>query len=423
MNLIKGDFLKSLVVLLSGTVIAQMLNVVFIPVLARIYSPEELGIFQFYLQIVTFLTAIVTLRLELSLPIEKHGNHRYILYRYAIRWAILFSLFVFVPILILVAIKDFDAIYNWMLVLIPVGVILHGFFNLGMYWELGSGGFSRITFAKLTQSISVNGLKLLAGIAQLGVLGLVASLIVGMMLSILVFFKSAKTAFATHVYSRKSKKTNFLLHKHRDFYYFNLPHTVVDLTRDLVLASFFLSVFKGHIFGSYGQAYIVLRLPLTFVGAAVGQALFAKCSDLVNEKKELFGIIWKVAIGLATVSIIPFVTIFFFGTEIFTFVLGPNWADAGAYSEIITWWAMIIFITSPFSILPVILNRQRSYFVINILRTLCLVGAIYIPYYLNPNIQFETSLGIIALAQITINFVLLVYFVYIVKSHDRHIAI
>lgn len=421
MNLIKGDFLKSLVVLLSGTVIAQILNVAFMPVLARIYTPAELGVFGFYLQIVTFISAFITLRLELSLPIEKHSSHRYLLYRYAMRWGILLSAFIFVPILAVIAINDFDSIFNWLLLLIPIGVILHGFFNLGMFWELGAGDFTRITYAKLTQSISVNGFKLLTGLAHLGVIGLIGSLIAGMSLSILVFAKSTKNAFSNHVYTRKSKKTRFLLHKHRDFYYFNLPHTIVDLTRDLVLASFFLAFFGEHVFGSYGQAYQVLRLPLTFVGAAVGQALFAQCSDLVSDKKELFGLIRKVAFGLAVVSIVPFVTIYFFGNEIFIFVLGPNWGDAGTYSEIITWWSMIIFITSPFSILPVILNRQRSYFLINVIRTLCLIGAVYIPFYLDPNIQFETALRIIALVQIIINFVLIIYFVYIVKSHDKQL--
>ena len=169
---LKSDFLKSLVVLLSGTVIAQLLNLAFIPILSRVYTPEEFGVLNFYIQIVTFITAIVTLRLELSLPLEKHENHRYVLFRYALRWTILLSIITFLPIIIVLAINDFSYVFNWLLILIPFGVLLHALFNLGMYWQLGRGGFSRISYAKLTRSISINGLKLGFGWMNWGPIGL-----------------------------------------------------------------------------------------------------------------------------------------------------------------------------------------------------------------------------------------------------------
>ena len=69
MDLFKGDFLKSLVVLLSGTVIAQVLNIAFMPIISRVYTPDEVGFLNFYLQIVTFITVVATLRMELAIPL------------------------------------------------------------------------------------------------------------------------------------------------------------------------------------------------------------------------------------------------------------------------------------------------------------------------------------------------------------------
>ena len=62
----------------------------------------------------------------------------------------------------------------------------------------------------------------------------------------------------------------------------SLPHVLVDLTRDLVLASIIVSFCSTHDYGSFSQAYIVLRLPLMFVGEAIGQALFAKLIKLID---------------------------------------------------------------------------------------------------------------------------------------------
>ena len=187
MAFIKGDFLKSLVVLLSGTVIAQLINLIFIPILHRVYDPEELGLLNFYLQIVTFITAGITLRLELSLPLERYDAHRYRLFRYALRWAVLFSIIAFVPLIIVVMTQEFDSVMNWLLLLIPVGVLLHALFNLGMYWELGQNGFKRITYAKLSRS-SINLLKWGAGLMHWGALGLILSVLLG----ICIFFQIKK---------------------------------------------------------------------------------------------------------------------------------------------------------------------------------------------------------------------------------------
>lgn len=421
MGLIKGDFLKSLVVLLSGTLIAQLLNVAFIPVLSRVYSPDELGVLNFYIQIVTFVTAIVTLRLELSLPLEKYEGHRYTLFRYALRWTFLLSIVSFLPIIIVLTINDFQLVFSWLLLLIPIGVLLHALFNLGMYWELGQSRYSKITYAKLTRSGTVNGLKWGFGLMNWGALGLIISVLIGTFLSVLVFAKGFSKSVKSIAYSSKSVKTKFLAYKHRDFYLFNLPHTLIDITRDVVLAGFIMYSFSEHDYGSFSTSYMVLRLPLVFIGEAVGQALFSKCTKLYEERQKLSPFVTKLVLGLVGVSIIPFVTIYFFGTEIFTFVLGPKWVDAGHYSEIITWWSMIIFITSPLSFIPIVLNRQRSYFAINILRTCCLIGAVYIPIYINPSISFETSLGIIALTQISINVILLVYYKVIITINDNQI--
>ena len=148
MDLFKGDFLKSLVVLLSGTVIAQVLNIAFMPIISRVYTPDEVGVLNFYLQIVTFITVVATLRMELAIPLEKEDSDRYIILRFASRFAVLFSaisLF-FVPFLSWK--EDFSFALFWVALFIPLGALLHALFNIGMYWSLAQDAFKTISAAR-----------------------------------------------------------------------------------------------------------------------------------------------------------------------------------------------------------------------------------------------------------------------------------
>ena len=77
----KNTFIKSVSVLMTGTVLAQALTYLITPVLTRIYSTEEMGELGVYLRIVGFVAALATLRYELTLPIPKRDKHAFLLYR------------------------------------------------------------------------------------------------------------------------------------------------------------------------------------------------------------------------------------------------------------------------------------------------------------------------------------------------------
>jgi O-antigen/teichoic acid export membrane protein len=418
-DLFKGDFLKSLVVLLSGTVIAQVLNIAFMPIISRVYTPDEVGFLNFYLQIVTFITVVATLRMELAIPLEKEDSDRYTILRFASRFAVLFSaisLF-FVPFLSWK--EDFSFALFWVALFIPLGALLHALFNIGMYWSLAQDAFKTISAARLIRSFSTNSLKVIFGFLNFGGVGLIVSVLIGMFAAVAVYAKDVFRVFKLFPYKKGSVREKELMHKHRDFRLFNLPHVLVDLTRDLVLASIIVSFCSTHDYGSFSQAYIVLRLPLMFVGEAIGQALFAKLIKLIEANQKIGPGVLKLVAGLSLVSFVPFWLVSEYGVELFQFFLGADWCDAGRYAEVIAWWSMVLFVVSPISFLPIVLKQQGSYFALNIIRTLCLILATVVPIYLNNQIPLEDLLEIVALTQIGINLLLLVYYGIIIRRNDK----
>ena len=70
-KIIKSEFSKNVLTLMTGSTIAQVLPIVFTPILTRLYSPEEFGVFAFYISLVTFLIVFSSGRYEQAIVLPK----------------------------------------------------------------------------------------------------------------------------------------------------------------------------------------------------------------------------------------------------------------------------------------------------------------------------------------------------------------
>ena len=78
-----NDFLKSLAVLMTGTLVAQIIGYLLAPVITRLYTPAEMGEFGIFQRVTVLLATIATARYEYALPLPKKDKHAFILFRFA----------------------------------------------------------------------------------------------------------------------------------------------------------------------------------------------------------------------------------------------------------------------------------------------------------------------------------------------------
>ena len=60
----KSNFIRNVFLLAGGTASAQLLNIVFLPILTRLYDPSEFGVYSIFVAINAILTVITTLKYE-----------------------------------------------------------------------------------------------------------------------------------------------------------------------------------------------------------------------------------------------------------------------------------------------------------------------------------------------------------------------
>jgi O-antigen/teichoic acid export membrane protein len=421
---LKSDYFKSLSVLLSGTLIAQVIGYAIAPLLTRLYSTAEMGELALYMRITGFIAAIATLRYESALPIPKNDVHSYLLYRISllISFIVLGISSILLISLILAGITP--GFSWWYVLLIIFGSAAIVVINIGTNWSVRTGTFSLISRQKIVNSLFSNTLKWGFAYFSMGYFGLIVATFIGYFLSSFEFIFSFRGLKRKYSQLKSRKKTWVLLKDHREFPLLNLPHILVDHGRDILIATLILAYFSESIYGSFSHSYAMLRIPSMLIGVSLSQVFYNQAIKLYNENKRMLPLLKKTIGMLIGISIIPFTILYLFGEPIFAWIFGVNWAEAGSYSETMSFWLMVSFVISPISALPMILKKQKIAFVFGTISALIQI----IPLFIIPEIYGKTNEIFILCLQIIsytqafwFLLVLGIYFIF-VSRHDHQLV-
>jgi teichuronic acid exporter len=423
-NSFKTKFLNSLVILMSGTVISQLIALLFAPLLSRLYTPGQMGELGFYMRLTGFISAVATLRYEAALPLPKQDEHSYLLYRLAYR--ISFVVLAVSALVLLFVLKAGIGIpFSWWFFLLTIiGSACIVIINIGTNWSVRIGRYGMISRQKIINSSLSNLLKWIFAFFQFQTLGLILATFLGYFASSLEFLFDFKKIHQRYKHYISKKKTTALMREHKDFPIVSLPHVFVDNAREMLIATFIFGFYSDVIYGSYNHSYTMLRLPLTLIGVSLGQIFYNRASELYNQQKAILPLIRKLLLGLALLSLIPFGILFFYGTEIFSFVFGANWEIAGSYSETMSVWLMVNFILTPIAALPMILKKQNVFFLLGIVSSLIQVLPYWILHwaYGNSDAVFLFSLQIVSYTQALWLLVTIGLLYYYAKQADQKVG-
>ena len=420
-SLHRSEFLKSVFVLLSGTLIAQFISYALTPIISRQFTPEEMGQFGIYQRWLVLIATIATARYEFSLPLPKKDEHSFLIYRLALFTSFITILLTIISTFLfgLLSAKPLDY-YLWIGLLI-LGVASTAFFSIGTNWAIRNKQFNLITSSKIYNSLVMNFSRVGFGFLKFGKWGLIASFLLAVIVSSLNFSKSFFQARKKLNTSASKKKMFVLARKYKDFPLVNLPHALSDNIRDLLIALIISDFFSERIFGSFDFTFRMLRLPVMLIGVSLSQVLFNRIADFKRNGSYLFPIVKKVFLLLVGISILPFTIIYFFGEPIFIYVFGQNWSESGKLSELMAPWLMFNFLISPLSVIPLVLEKQRGFFALALISSVTqILGFLFLPYlFTNSREGTYQVFHVVSISQVLFSSLVLVYIFRIIKNEDR----
>lgn len=374
----KDSFLKGALAIASGTIGAQLVAILASPLLTRCYTPEDFGVLAVFVAFLGIFSVVSSLRYELAIPLARTSAEALNILALAVVINIGCSCLIGLLLVTLhgqiIRLLEVPLLapYLWLL---PIGVIFIGIYRALTFWTVREKAFSAIARTKLTQSFLGLGTQLGIGIAYGGPLGLIVGQIISQSAGMIALGRNLFRRFDLVKRSIKMRRMTVCITRHARFPKFDLAAAAIDTTAanlpQLLLAALFLPSVAGY----YLLAWRVVSMPMAFLGQAVGQSLYGHAREAARNG-GLYRLVSRIAITLALLILLPLIGIFTWGEQLFTFIFGANWSEAGRYAAWLILGSAVQFIYSPLSLMLMVTNSQHINLAIQIFQLLAKSGAL-----------------------------------------------
>lgn len=315
-----------------GTLLAQAMSFLALPVLARIYGPVEFGKFSILLAVALMFTPLATLKLETLIVVEKDDQKAALYLLLAVFMTLSVSVMIFTFCLVMATISIFSSqiIFDFFWLLLPVMIIVNSTILLSQQIALRAQSYKEFSLTGIFQSFFV-------ALSQISLS--------------LVTPKSISLFFGWFI--GKILGVSWILHKTKELWkfrpkvgsiYFETLRRLYPKIKLLNQGSLFESiavafptvyvgiVFGHEIAGIFSLSQVLLMAPIVLVGSGIGSLILTEYSsnsdvgkqDIQDQKQG----IRKVFLVLVTISLIFVIFYFLFAGIFVRRLLGPEWFPA-----------------------------------------------------------------------------------------------
>ena len=369
--------------LMTGTVLAQALGILAMPVVTRLFAPEAFGVLAIFASMTGIVGVIVCLRYELAIMLpdsnEEAVNILGVSLLSVIIMTSLSALIVWLGNEKIISLLHAPQLKNY-LWLVPVAIFIQGIFLALNYWNSRTKHFGRLSVAQVISALTTQTTKLAAGFSGLvsggvligtSVLGIIASS--GMLGA--QIWRDDKKLFLDHI---RWKSIGKGIVRYKKFALLDTWGGLLNAISWQLPALMLSSFFSISVVGFYALGLAVIKTPLSIMSGALSQVFYQKASNEKTIKGNNGELVENLMDKLMFFGILPTAVLSMVGEELFTVVFGARWFEAGQYTQILAPWIFFWFISSPLSALFSVYERQGSALFVHLLIFLTRVISLYI---------------------------------------------
>lgn len=342
--------------------IGQGLLIVSTPLLTRIYTPEDFGLFAVFGALTSILIAIVTLKYENAIPLERDDRAALALVAGVGLTSLSFS--VVAALVIMVGGAKFGQLLGLpelepLLWLLPPCILLWGCGSGLSFWSVRQGTF-RLNGANRVIHHSTQAVGQLGfGLAGLGGAGLVLGYALGY-LARFTHFLAALSKVEILAFSRQPfAEIGHALRRYWRHPVFAAGSSLLQTTSVMLPAVLITILYGPAMAGWYALAQRVVALPLRLLGEGASEVFLGEIRTVDHAGLiRLFKRVTALFAGIGLVVLLPLVWL---APWLFSIVFGAAWHDAGVICQLLVPVYLAQFVVHPISQIWNVLKRQELY--------------------------------------------------------------
>lgn len=355
----RSPFLKHVLTLLTGTVLAQILVLLIELVLARLYTPEEAGRFALYMSVASLVTVLAAGRYESTIMLPKSDVKARVLQQLATQLALITAVVVSLLALLfhpqIVNYYGGDEEFAYLFVGLGLTVFFVADLAIIQYWMNRHSDYAGIAKNRVIQSVgSALGKVVFGAFGITTVVGLYLGQTLGQMVAWIRLRQ--KNAALREPLPAEAPSKREMAWRYRKMPLLNGPNALVDAIRMNGINFLIAAVAVGEL-GQFDKAWTLLQAPIALINGAIAQVFFHKLSTV--EPGRMTPLVRFVLLRAAVAGTAVFVPLYFLAPWLFPFLLGDQWSASGLYAQAIVPWLFMTLLSSPVSQIFVVTETQQ----------------------------------------------------------------
>lgn len=374
----QSGLIRSITLLVGGTAFAQALMVLVLPVLTRLYSPQDFSVLAVYASLLGIISVAACLRLDIAIPMPEIDGDAANLLALALGFCLLVSVATALPILLAPAAiarllhQPGLQPYLWLL---PIGVLLAGTYSALQYWATRKKIFGTIAKTRMTQAIGGAGAQLGMGWLGLAPSGLLVGQAISSGAGVVGLGRRILTVDRAALDDVSPANMRRLFHEYDRFPKYSTFEALANTGGIQLPVILIAALALGPEAGFLMLGMRVIQVPMNLIGNAVSQVYLAhapeeyRAGTLGKFTAGILGGLMKTGVG-------PLLFAALVAPQAFALIFGEKWQRAGVLVAWMTPWFVAQLMSSPVSMVMHVRNRQRGMMILTIAGLCLRVGAI-----------------------------------------------
>jgi len=313
----KSQTLKNLALILTGNFSAQIISLLFYPLLARIYEPTDFGLFGTYSSFIVVSAIFASGQLHMAF-IKAKDSEELSQINWLFRFYSFFGTIVVTGIVFLID-HAFGYFPEYYILFFPVSLVAYMFFDAAKMISIREDKFKFMSQAVGLNRFTSNILKVVSGKLLAHPVTLIFSEIAAQSISILFMRKKLK------VLSIRPSSPFSLLKKFNHFPLFATFSTFFQLGLIELPVIILAKYYSPNEIGFYVLSLKILLNPLTVIGNSIGSVVSKKMVEDHHKNNSNQKSLIQVYGAYLVIGVVAFSTVYVVPERWLLFILGQKW--------------------------------------------------------------------------------------------------
>ena len=359
-----NDFLKNTIKIMSSSSLAQLTVICITPLLTQFFSPEEFGIYAFYISVCTIFGSIANGKFDIAIMLPKKNIDSVNIFILSILISFTFSVLILIVLYLFknLSFRNEYVVFMKLYYVFPITIFFIGLNSSILSFFNRQTAYSEIAKNNVIKSTTNSFSSLFLGIKKIAT-GMIIGNLISLTVTLLVNFSYIKNKINKRDIKRTLIISNFI--KYIDFIRFSTISNFFNSVSSFGITTIIILFFGPKVAGLYFLAEKIFAVPISILTSSISQVYFEKASRLFyRDKFELLQLTLKIQKNIFKILFPSLLFLCLLG-EILLNILGEEWSKAGAILKFISVYILFKNIYSPISHIGDILNKQKQLLLFN----------------------------------------------------------